>query len=125
MNTPKRILVADDEVYMHRLLQHHLGHAGYEVVTAFNGREAVETTAREHPDLVVMDVMMRELDGLAALRELKASEATRGIPVILVTTSAQVTPQQAGEFGAAAFFTKPFSPTLLLAEIKRLLAGNG
>ena len=109
---------------MRRLLQHHLGRAGYEVLTASNGREAVETAVREHPDLVLMDVMMRELDGLAALRELKASEATRETPVILVTTSAQVTLQQAGEFGAAAFFTKPFSPTLLLAEIKRLLADS-
>jgi CheY-like chemotaxis protein len=125
MNTPKKILVADDQVYMHRLLQHHLKRAGFEVLTAANGREALEQASRAQPDLVVMDVMMRELDGLAALRELKADEATRGIPVILVTTSAQVTAQQAGEFGAAAFFTKPFSPTLLLAEIKRLLAENG
>lgn len=106
---------------MHRLLQHHLGRAGYEVITASNGREAVARTAHAHPDLVVMDVMMRELDGLAALREIKEDQALRSIPVILVTTSAQVTPQQAAEFGAAAFFTKPFSPTLLVAEIKRLL----
>ncbi len=118
----KRILIADDELYMHRLLKYHLGRAGYEVVDAANGREAVEKAASEHPQLVLMDVMMSRLDGLAALKELKQADATREIPVILLTASAQITRQQAEDFGAAGFFTKPFSPTKLLLEIKRLLS---
>ena len=119
---PKKILIADDEMYMHRLLQHHLGNAGYEVISVPDGREAVEKAAGEMPDLIVMDVMMHELDGLDALKELKQSDVTRHIPVIMMTASAQVTRQQAEACGAAAFFTKPFSPTQLLREIKRRLA---
>ena len=53
---------------MQRVMQYHLGKAGYEVVTAMNGRDAVEKARRELPDLILMDVMMREMDGLAALR---------------------------------------------------------
>ena len=121
MVTAKTILVADDEIYMHRLLQYHLRQAGYEVITAENGREAVEKAARENPHLVVMDVMMREMDGLTALKALNEASTTRGIPVIMMTASAQVTRQQAEACGAAGFFTKPFSPTQLMLEIKRLL----
>ncbi len=116
-----RILIADDEIFMHRLLQYHMRQAGYEVVTAENGREAVAKAAQAMPHLVVMDVMMREMDGLAALKMLSQTEATRGIPVIMMTASAQVTRQEAEACGAAGFFTKPFSPTQLILEIKRLL----
>lgn len=118
----KKILVVDDEQYMHRLMQHHLVRAGYEMIIARNGREAVEKAAQENPHLVIMDVMMAEMDGLSALRELKQAPATRDIPVIMITASPHATMQQESEkAGAAGFYTKPFSPTQLLLEIKRLL----
>jgi two-component system, OmpR family, alkaline phosphatase synthesis response regulator PhoP len=122
---PKKILVADDEHYMHRVMQYHLGKAGYDVITATNGRDAVAKTQHDQPDLVLMDVMMREMDGLEALRELKQSEATRGIPVILMTASAQISRQHAEEYGAAGFFSKPFSPARVLREINRVLLEVG
>jgi CheY-like chemotaxis protein len=119
---PKKIMVVDDEYYMHRLMSHHLARAGFEILDARSGREAIEMAAREKPDLIIMDVMMAEMDGLTALKGLKAAEATRGIPVIMLTASAHaVTREQSETTGAAAFFTKPFSPTQLLAEIRRLL----
>ena len=118
----KKILVVDDETFMHVFMAHHLARAGYEVVAARNGREGIEKAATEKPDLVVMDVMMAEMDGLSALRELKQNTATRDLPVIMITTSAQMLTRQESEAsGAALFLTKPFSPTQLLQEIKRLL----
>ena len=118
----KKILIVDDEYYMHRLMRHHLARAGFEILDARNGREAIEMAVREKPDLVIMDVMMAEMDGLTALKVLKQDETTRGIPVIMLTASAHVlTREQSEASGAAAFFTKPFSPTQLLAEIRRLL----
>jgi two-component system alkaline phosphatase synthesis response regulator PhoP len=118
----KKILVVDDEEYMHRLMGHHLARAGYEIIGARNGQEAVQRALGEKPQLVLMDVMMPEMDGLAALKELKKAEGTRGIPVIMLTTNARMlTKEESASSGAAAFFTKPFSPTQLLLEIKRLL----
>jgi CheY-like chemotaxis protein len=118
----KKILVADDQQYMHQLMQHHLARAGYQVVSARNGREALEKAGKELPQLIIMDVMMMELDGLAALKQLKQAESTHKIPVIMMTASAQMlTQEEAESSGAAAFFTKPFSPTQLMLEIKRLL----
>jgi CheY-like chemotaxis protein len=119
---PKRILVVDDEAFMHVFMAHHLKRAGYEIVAAHNGREGLACAATNRPDLVVMDVMMAEMDGLAALRELKQNDATRKVPVIMITTSAQtLTRQESEASGAALFLTKPFSPTQLVDEIKRLV----
>jgi two-component system chemotaxis response regulator CheY len=118
----KRILVVDDERYMQRLMQHHLTRAGYELVSARNGREALEIIASQPPDLVIMDVMMAEMDGLTALRKIKETKATRELPVIMITASAHsLTKEESENSGAAGYFTKPFSPTRLLEEIKRLL----
>ncbi len=79
---PRQILVVDDEPFMHVFMSHHLKRAGYGVIAARNGREALERALTDQPDLVVMDVMMSELDGLSALRELKHNDATRHLPVI-------------------------------------------
>lgn len=122
MSEGKTILVVDDEKFMHIFMQHHLSRAGYRVLAAHNGREGLEQATTGKPDLIVMDVMMDEMDGLMALRELKLAEATRGIPVIMITMSAQaMTRQESEASGAAIFLTKPFSPTQLLMEIKKLL----
>jgi CheY-like chemotaxis protein len=122
MSDEKTILVVDDEKFMHIFMQHHLARAGYRLLSARNGREGLEKAAAEKPDLIVMDVMMDVMDGLSALRELKQTEATRGIPVIMITMSAQaMTRQESEASGAAMFLTKPFSPTQLLMEIKKLL----
>jgi two-component system chemotaxis response regulator CheY len=118
----KQILVVDDDQLMHRLFQHHLERAGYQVLSAFNGREALEVAARQLPQLVVMDIMMPDIDGLAALRELKKTEATKSIPVIIITANSHhLTRKESETCGAAIFLTKPFSPTQLLNEIRRIV----
>src|SRR5277367_3373223 len=107
---------------MHRLMHHHLARAGYELSAAHNGREALEMAAKEKPELIIMDVLMAEMDGLCALKALKLDPATRHIPVIMLTASANaLTREESDAAGAAAYFTKPFSPMRLLAEIRRLL----
>lgn len=117
-----KILVVDDEPYMHVLLRYHLHRAGFEALKATNGREAVETATREKPAAVIMDVMMEEMDGLAALKHLKSQEETKQIPVVMITANAhQITRDVAEASGAAVFMTKPFSPTKLMLEIQRLV----
>jgi len=121
----KQILVVDDDQLMHRLFQHHLEKAGYQMLSAVNGREALEIASRENPGLIVMDIMMPEVDGLAALRELKKAEETKTIPVIVITANSHHLARKESETcGAALFLTKPFSPTQLLNEIRRLVPQN-
>jgi CheY-like chemotaxis protein len=116
-----QVLVVDDDPLMHRLFQHHLERAGYQMLSATNGREALEIAARDLPGLIVMDVMMPEVDGLAALRELKKSDATKAIPVIVITANSHFMMRKESEIsGAAICLTKPFSPTQLVNEIRRL-----
>ena len=117
---PQRILIVDDEPFMLRLIQHHLENAGYQMIKARNGREAVEAAAREKPCLIVMDAMMPNMDGLTALRQLKQEPSTRDIPVIMLTANPHKYSQEDAESsGAAIFLTKPFSPTQLLEEIRK------
>jgi CheY-like chemotaxis protein len=117
-----KILVVDDEPIVHRLLQHHLERAGYEMIGATNGREAIEMATSQSPQLIVMDVMMAEMDGLTALRSLKKGEDTKAIPVIMITANSHyVTQQESEAAGASLFLTKPFSPGKLLTEIRKLV----
>ncbi|HUL51404.1 MAG TPA: response regulator [Candidatus Nitrosotalea sp.] len=115
-----KILVVDDEPYMLRFIQILLERDGYGMIRAGNGREAVEVAKRENPQLVIMDAMMPKMDGMAALKELKQDEATRSIPVIMLTANPhKFTREEAESLGATIFLTKPFSPTRLLSEVRR------
>lgn len=119
-NLSPKILVVDDEPYMLRFIQILLERDGYAMIRASNGREAVEVAKREHPKLVIMDAMMPKMDGLTALRELKQDDATRSIPVIMLTANPhKFTREEAESLGATTFLTKPFSPTRLLSEVRR------
>jgi CheY-like chemotaxis protein len=119
---PHTILIVDDDPVMQRVLRHYLERLEYRTISAQNGREAVELATRERPQLIVLDVMMPEMGGLTALRNLKELDATKDIPVIVVTVqAAPLTQLEAESSGAALFITKPFSPAQLLGEIRRLL----
>lgn len=124
MTEPQKLkaLIVDDEAYMHRLLQYHLQRAGFHTLDGYNGREAVALAREQRPRVIVMDLMMPELDGLSALKELKKCDQTRDIPVIMLTANGHhVTREEAQASGAAVFLTKPFSPTHLLRAIRDLI----
>ena len=120
-----RVLVADDEVYMLRLLEMTLKKGGYEVVSCRDGKEALTTAVTVLPQLIVLDVMMPGLDGLGALRQLKENPATKKIPVVVLSAKGHaLTRVEAETAGAALFLTKPFSPNQLLGEVKKILEQN-
>ena len=121
--TGKRILFADDDSLMRRLYQHYLESAGFEWIEAANGEEALEVANRENPDVVVLDIVMPDKDGLSVMLDLKRSPLTKVIPVILMTTDARYYShqQQLKDAGAIDFLTKPFGPKQLLDAIQRCL----
>ena len=117
----KKILAVDDERHIVRLVQINLEKEGYEVVTASNGREALEKVDSEKPDLVLMDIMMPEMDGFEALKRLKDNSATAGIPVIMLTAKAQDADVFRGwQSGVDLYLTKPFNPMELITFVKRI-----
>ena len=119
---PARILIADDEIYMVRLLEMTFKKDGYDVISCRDGREALATAATALPQLIVLDIMMPGLDGLGALRQLKENPATQNIPVIILSAKGQaLTKVEADQAGAALFLPKPFSPSQLLIETRRIL----
>jgi CheY-like chemotaxis protein len=121
--SPAKILIADDEVFMLRLLEMTFKKGGYEVVSCRDGNEALAAAAAAPPQLIVLDVMMPGLDGLGALRRLKENPATRDIPVVVLSAKGHaLTKVEAEVAGAVLFLAKPFSPNQLLGEAQKILA---
>ncbi len=121
-STPKKILIADDEIYMLRLLEMTLKKGGYNVISCRDGRDALTLAANEQPQLIVLDIMMPGLDGLGALRQLKENPATLGIPVVVLSAKGHaLTKAEAELAGAVLFLAKPFSPNQLLGEVQKIL----
>jgi two-component system alkaline phosphatase synthesis response regulator PhoP len=118
---PKKILAVDDERHIVRLVEVNLQRAGYEVVTAYDGREALEKVKSENPDLIVLDVMMPYMDGFEVLKNLKQDPVTAEIPVIMLTAKAQDADVFRGwQSGVDCYLTKPFNPMELLTFVKRI-----
>ncbi|MCX6893440.1 MAG: response regulator [Verrucomicrobia bacterium] len=116
------ILIVDDEPHMLRITELSLKKAGFNLLIARSGNEALQLARQHLPALIVMDVVMPDLDGISALKELKAAPATAKIPVIMLTSRGQnVTRVDAEGSGAALYLTKPFSPSALAAEARRII----
>lgn len=119
----KKILTCDDERNIVRLIQVNLERQGYDVVTAYNGRECLEVVEREHPDLIVLDLMMPEMHGFEVLEVLKKNPETAQIPVIMLTARTQDQDVLKGwQAGVECYLTKPFNPIELITFIKRIFA---
>lgn len=117
-----KILVVDDEPDALELIGFNLRNAGYEVVTADDGQEALRRARESLPDLVLLDVMLPEIDGLEVCKSLRRDAATRRIPIIMLTARAAEIDRVLGlELGADDYVTKPFSPRELVLRIKNLL----
>ncbi len=118
----KRILVVEDQEDNLRILRDLLTDAGFEVIEAVNGKEALSVAEAARPDLILMDIQLPELDGLEATRRIKANSAIRHIPVIAVTSYAMSEDnERAMAAGCDAYFAKPVSPRTLLAKIREYL----
>jgi CheY-like chemotaxis protein len=120
--TGKTILVADDESHILHVVSMKLRNAGYRVLTARDGREALEMAHHEKPDLIITDYHMPELSGLDLCQKLKEEPATAGIPAILLTARGyNLEPQDTEKSGIQCMISKPFSPRQLLATVNELL----
>ena len=118
-----RILIVDDDPVMRRLTKGALQNDGYVLTEAANGREALELVRRAAPDLVILDFVMPELDGLDVLRVLRADPTTVSLPVLMLTSQADEDSTRAGfEVGATDYLTKPFSSPQLSARVRACLA---
>jgi DNA-binding response OmpR family regulator len=116
---PKKILVVDDEPKIVDICQDYLKAAGYDVLRAYDGPQGLAVARREHPDLVVLDLMLPGMDGLDVCRELRRDGE---IPIIMLTARVEEADKLVGlELGADDYLTKPFSPRELVARVRTVL----
>lgn len=115
----EKILIADDEQLMRQLVIDFLKPEGYEILEASDGKEALDIYDKEHPDLILLDVMMPGYDGWTVCREIRR-EST--VPIMMLTAKGEEIDQLfAYDLGADEYITKPFSPKILVVKIKALL----
>jgi len=114
--------VVEDQVDNRQILRDLLGNAGYDLVEAENGQEALAAVARQRPDLILMDIQLPVMDGYEATRRLKSDPGTKSIPIIVVTSYALSGDEtKARAAGCDDYVTKPFSPRQLLAKVREFL----
>ncbi len=118
----ENILVVDDEEDVLELVRYNLDKSGYQVETASSGEEALAKARRKLPDLVILDLMLPGMDGLEVCKKLKNDAKTEGLPIIVLTAKGEETDVVTGlELGADDYVTKPFSPKVLIARVRRIL----
>ena len=122
----KRILVADDEAHILHVVSMKLRNAGYEVITAVDGEEALELCASEVPDLIITDYQMPFMSGLELCKEIRTRDELKGIPAIMLTARGfDIDAQEMIDAGIAAVLAKPFSPRKVLEQVNELLSATG
>lgn len=118
-----KILVVDDEARLVAQLKDRLEYTNYEVLTAYDGEEALEKARQERPDLIILDLMMPKMSGSEVCRLLKSDEKYREIPIIILTALAQKGDEAlARDAGADEYVAKPFEPEVLLRKVRKLLS---
>lgn len=118
----KRVLIVEDERDILKLVTHYLEKEGFRVLTATTGIEALKKIQEEKPDLLMLDLMLPEMDGLEVCKRVRAKPETAMLPIIMLTAKAEESDTIVGlELGADDYVTKPFSPKALVARAKALL----
>jgi CheY-like chemotaxis protein len=118
-----RVMAVDDDPVIRGLLEVNLEMEGHEVITAVDGRDALEKVAVDPPDLILLDVMMPNVNGWQVAERLKGDPATRSIPVIFLSARAMEADVRKGaELGVEQYVTKPFDPIELMDLVNRLVA---
>src|SRR5437867_1223713 len=121
----RTILVADDESHILHVVSLKLRNAGFRVITARDGAEALELAQHEHPDLLITDYHMPQLSGLELCQRLKQDQATSNIPAIMLTARGyHLEPSDTEQSGILRMLSKPFSPRHLLATVNEVLEGR-
>jgi two-component system, OmpR family, alkaline phosphatase synthesis response regulator PhoP len=118
----EKILVVDDEEDILELIRYNLSREGYKVLCASSGEESLKVTSAEHPDLILLDIMLPGIDGLDVAKRLKGDDTTRKIPIMMLSAKGEESDIVTGlEIGAEDYITKPFSPKVLVARIRAAL----
>jgi len=122
----ERVLIVDDDADILKLLNYNLENAGYSVQNASTGRKALEMVRKEPPDLIVLDVMLPDVDGMEVCRSLRQDTASRRIPIVMLTARGDEIDRVVGfELGADDYVAKPFSPRELVLRVKSILRRSG
>ncbi len=120
----RKVLIADDEAHIRHVLSMKLANAGYEVVTAADGEEALELCLSEKPDLMCTDYQMPFLSGLELCEKLQQQDETRNMPVLMLTARGfEIEPPQMAAGGIVDVLSKPFSPREVLTKVQELIGG--
>lgn len=122
MMSRAKVLIVEDEKDIAELMQFHLMREGYQPKIASSGRLALETAEQMKPDLVVLDIMLPDLDGLEVCRKLKRDPSLQQVPILMVSARGEESDIVVGlELGAEDYITKPFSPRIFMARVKAVL----
>ena len=118
----KKILIADDDTHVHKLLTATINSDKFEVIHSYNGQKTMELIAREHPDLIVLDIVMPIKDGRDICKDLKKNPETKDILVLMLSSKDEQFDRTLGlKLGADDYATKPFSPTIIADMIERMI----
>jgi two-component system chemotaxis response regulator CheY len=118
----KNILIVDDSASMRQMISFTLKDAGYDVITAGNGKEALTKLDGTKVEMVLTDLNMPEMNGIELIRQLRAKPGYKFIPIVMLTTESQETKKQEGkQAGASGWIVKPFKPDQLLDTVKKFV----
>jgi DNA-binding response OmpR family regulator len=117
----QRVLIVDDDPDIQQLVSYNFSQAGFEVATAASGRKAIESVQKQLPDLIILDLMLPDIDGMEVCRTLRQRENTRQIPIIMLTARGEEIDRVIGfELGADDYVSKPFSTRELVLRVKSI-----